>query len=170
VSRSATKKPGATPAMAQYLAAKEQHPEALLFFRMGDFYELFFDDAKIAAELLGITLTARSKGDNPIPMAGVPVRALDNYLKRLVDLGCKVAICEQMQDPKEAKGVVEREVVRVVTPGTLVEDDLLQGAGANFLAAVAQHGRAANYRRSKGGWRPPCVRRTTSATTPPTAC
>ncbi|MFO1051127.1 MAG: DNA mismatch repair protein MutS [Planctomycetota bacterium] len=127
---------GATPAMAQYLAAKERHPDALLFFRMGDFYELFFDDAKRAAELLDLTLTSRSKGDDPIPMAGVPYRAVDGYLRRLVELGERVAICEQMQDPREAKGVVERKVVRVVTPGTLTEDDLLGGASANHLAAV----------------------------------
>ncbi|MGE0142194.1 MAG: DNA mismatch repair protein MutS [Planctomycetota bacterium] len=132
-----TPRDGTTPAMAQYLAAKAQHPDALLLFRMGDFYELFFDDAKRAAELLELTLTSRNKGDDPIPMAGVPVRAIDNYLRRLVELGERVAICEQMQDPREAKGVVERKVVRVVTPGTLTEDDLLRGAGANHLAAVA---------------------------------
>ncbi|MBK8979209.1 MAG: DNA mismatch repair protein MutS [Planctomycetes bacterium] len=126
--------------MAQYLAAKDEHPDALLFFRMGDFYELFFDDARRASEALDIVLTSRSKGDDRIPMAGVPVRALDSYLKRLVEMGFKVAICEQVQDPKDAKGVVERRVVRVVTPGTLTEDDLLQGARANFLAAVAVRG------------------------------
>jgi DNA mismatch repair protein MutS len=135
---------GMSPAMAQYVAEKARHPDALLFFRMGDFYELFFDDAKRAAELLEITLTARNKGDNPIPMAGVPVRAVDGYLRRLVELGQKVAICEQVQDPKEAKGLVERRVVRVVTPGTLTEDDLLGGSSANHLAAihVGRDGRA----------------------------
>ncbi len=126
--------------MAQYLAAKERHPDALLFFRMGDFYELFFEDARIASEALDITLTARSKGDDKIPMAGIPVRALDNYLKRLVDGGFKVAICEQVQDPKDAKGVVERKVVRVVTPGTLTEDGLLPGSRANHLAAMVVKG------------------------------
>ncbi len=128
-----------TPAMAQYLASKKHHRDALLFFRMGDFYELFFDDAKIASKALGITLTSRSKGDNPIPMAGVPVRALDGYLKRLVQQGHRVAICEQMQDPKEAKGVVERQVVRVVTPGTLTEDTLLEDRRPNHLVAAAIH-------------------------------
>ncbi|MGE3172389.1 MAG: DNA mismatch repair protein MutS [Planctomycetota bacterium] len=128
-----------TPAMAQYLAAKKQHPDALVFFRMGDFYELFFDDAKLASKALGITLTSRSKGDNPIPMAGVPVRALDGYLKRLVQKGHRVAICEQMQDPKEAKGVVERQVVRVVTPGTLTEDSLLDDRRPNHLVAACVH-------------------------------
>jgi DNA mismatch repair protein MutS len=133
-----------SPAMAQYLAAKRQHPDALLFFRMGDFYELFHDDAVVASRDLGITLTSRNKdGDEPVPMAGVPVRSLDNYLKRLVEHGHRVAICEQMQDPKEAKGVVERAVVRVVTPGTLTEDSLLRTDRANHLAALhIQSGRA----------------------------
>ncbi|MFO1029806.1 MAG: DNA mismatch repair protein MutS [Planctomycetota bacterium] len=129
-----------TPAMAQYLAEKQRHPDALLFFRMGDFYELFFEDAKTAAKALGITLTSRSKGEGAIPMAGVPYRAVDGYLRRLVQMGHKVAICEQMQDPKEAKGVVERAVVRVVTPGTLTEDNLLDGRRDNHLAAVL-HGK-----------------------------
>ncbi|MEE9125830.1 MAG: DNA mismatch repair protein MutS, partial [Planctomycetota bacterium] len=127
-----------TPAMAQFMAAKKQHPDALLFFRMGDFYELFYDDAKTASRDLGIALTSRSKGDNPIPMAGVPVRSLDTYLKRLVQGGHKVAICEQTQDPKEAKGIVDRQVVRVVTPGTLTEDDLLDEGRANYLVAVCR--------------------------------
>jgi hypothetical protein len=117
---------------------KQRHPDALLFFRMGDFYELFFEDAKIAAKALGITLTSRSKGESAIPMAGVPVRAVDGYLRRLVQMGHKVAICEQMQDPREAKGVVERAVVRVVTPGTLTEDNLLDGRRDNHLAASAR--------------------------------
>ncbi|MCR9246451.1 MAG: DNA mismatch repair protein MutS [bacterium] len=128
---------GLSPAMQQYVTAKEQHPEALLFFRMGDFYELFFEDAKTAARDLGITLTARGKGENAIPMAGVPVRSIDGHLEKLVGLGHHVAICEQMQDPSEAKGVVDREVVRVVTPGTLTEDNLLRGDRANHLTAVA---------------------------------
>ncbi|HEB53266.1 MAG TPA: DNA mismatch repair protein MutS [bacterium] len=128
--------------MRQFAAAKEQHPDALLFFRMGDFYELFHDDAKTAAKALGITLTARGKGENAVPMAGVPVRAVDGYLRRLVQMGHRVAICEQMQDPKEAKGVVERAVVRVVTPGTLTEDNLLDGRRQNHLAAVSFGGGA----------------------------
>ncbi len=127
----------ATPAMAQYHAQKQRHPDALLFFRMGDFYELFFDDAKVAAKALGLTLTSRSKGESAIPMAGVPVRAVDGYLQRLVAAGHKVAICEQLQDPKDAKGVVERAVVRVLTPGTLTEDNLLDRGRSNHLAAVA---------------------------------
>ena len=101
-----------SPAMAQYRAQKERHPDALLFFRMGDFYELFWEDAKLAARDLGITLTSRGKGENAIPMAGVPVRAIDGYMQKLVHLGHHVAICEQMQDPREAKGVVAPAVVR----------------------------------------------------------
>ena len=125
-----------SPAMAQYVAQKQRHPDALLFFRMGDFYELFFDDAKVAAKALGITLTSRNKGENAIPMAGVPVRAADGYVRRLVHMGHRVAICEQTQDPKEAKGVVERDVVRVVTPGTVTEDHLLDDRRQNHLVAV----------------------------------
>ncbi len=122
-----------SPVMQQFDKAKKEHPDALLFFRMGDFYELFHDDAVEASRLLDITLTARSDG---IPMAGVPVRAADNYLRRLVGLGRRVAICEQMEDPKLAKGIVARAVVRVVTPGTLTEDGNLEGARNNYLAAV----------------------------------
>jgi len=129
--------------MAQYWAAKKQHPDALLFFRMGDFYEMFHDDAVEASRALGITLTSRSKGDSAIPMAGVPVRAADNYLGRLVKGGYKVAVCEQTEDPRAAKGVVKREVIRVITPGTLTEDNLLEQDRPNYLAAVsAQRGRA----------------------------
>ena len=130
-------KPKKTPAMRQFDAAKTQHPDAIVFFRMGDFYELFHDDAKVAAKALGITLTARGKGESAVPMAGVPVRALDGYLRRLVQIGHRVAICEQTQDPKEAKGIVDRAVVRVVTPGTLTEDNLLDVRRNNHLAAVS---------------------------------
>jgi len=134
---------GVTPVMAQFLAAKAQAPDAILFFRMGDFYELFFRDAEIAAGALGITLTKRGKHQGEdIPMAGVPVHALDGYLARLIRQGFKAAICEQMEDPAEArkrgsKAVVRRDIVRVVTPGTLTEDSLLDARGANRLAAVS---------------------------------
>jgi DNA mismatch repair protein MutS len=129
--------------MQQYMAHKQRLPDALLFFRMGDFYELFFDDAKLAAKLLGITLTSRSKGESAIPMAGVPVRAVDGYMQKLVQMGHRVAICEQMQDPREAKGIVDRDVVRILTPGTLTEDHLLEDKKANYLTAVAKgRGRA----------------------------
>ena len=141
---------GATPFMAQYLTAKAGQADAILFFRMGDFYELFFKDAEVAAAALGITLTKRGKHQGEdIPMAGVPVHALDGYLARLIRMGHKVAICEQLEDPAEAKkrggkAVVHRGVVRVVTPGTLTEDSLLDARGANRLAAVAvRKGRAA---------------------------
>ncbi len=121
----------------QYLTIKSQHPEILLFYRMGDFYELFFDDAKKAADWLGITLTHRGKANgDPIPMAGVPYHAVDNYLARLVKQGKSVAICEQIGDPATAKGPVERKVVRVITPGTLSEESLLEDHSENLLAAV----------------------------------
>ncbi|MET3781088.1 DNA mismatch repair protein MutS [Brevundimonas sp. 1080] len=141
---------GATPFMAQYLTAKAGQPDAILFFRMGDFYELFFKDAEVAAAALGITLTKRGKHQGEdIPMAGVPVHAMEGYLARLIRIGHKVAICEQLEDPADAKkrggkAVVHRGVVRVVTPGTLTEDSLLDARGANRLAAVAvRKGRAA---------------------------
>lgn len=124
-----------TPVMAQFATAKRRFPDALLFFRMGDFYELFFDDAKVASKALGLTLTARDR-EKKIPMAGVPVKAVDGYLRRLVRAGHKVAICEQMEDPATAKGLVERAVVRLVTAGTLTEDAALDPSAANYLLAV----------------------------------
>jgi DNA mismatch repair protein MutS len=134
---------GATPVMAQYFEAKARQPDALVFFRMGDFYELFFDDAAKAAGALGIALTARgAHGGEPIPMCGVPVHAAEAYLAKLIRAGFKVAVCEQMEDPSEArkrgsKSIVRRDVVRIVTPGTLTEDGLLDARGANRLAAIA---------------------------------
>ena len=116
-----------TPLRPQYLRIKAEHPERLLFFRMGDFYELFYDDAKRAAKLLDITLTARGESAGaPIPMAGLPYHAAEGYLARLVRLGESVAICEQIGDPQLAKGPVERRVVRIVTPGTVTEEALLE--------------------------------------------
>ncbi|MBF0380366.1 MAG: DNA mismatch repair protein MutS [Magnetococcales bacterium] len=127
-----------TPMMAQYLEIKAQHLDALLFYRMGEFYELFFDDAKIAAKDLDIILTTRGKtADKPIPMAGVPVHRLDNYLKIAVEAGHKVAICEQMEPPNKSKGPVRREVLRVVTSGTLTEESLLNPKSNNYLVAIA---------------------------------
>ncbi len=134
--------PDATPVMAQFFEAKARQPDALVFFRMGDFYELFFDDAVKASAALGITLTARGKhGGQEIPMAGVPVHAAEAYLAKLIRAGFKVAVCEQMENPAEArkrgsKSVVHRDVVRVVTPGTLTEESLLDARGANRLAAI----------------------------------
>ncbi len=140
---------GATPVMVQFFEAKARQPDALVFFRMGDFYELFFEDAEKAAAALGITLTARGNhGGAPIPMCGVPVHAAEAYLAKLIRSGFKVAVCEQMEDPAEArkrgsKSIVRRDVVRVVTPGTLTEDGLLDARGANRLAAIALRAGAA---------------------------
>lgn len=126
-----------TPVMQQYLRLKAQHPDALLFYRMGDFYELFFDDAKRAARLLDITLTARGQsGGQPIPMAGVPYHSAETYLSRLVRRGESVAICEQIGDPAKAKGPVERQVVRIVTPGTVTDDAFLDARRDTLLAAL----------------------------------
>ena len=125
-----------TPMMQQYLKIKAQHPQELLFYRMGDFYELFFDDAKRAADLLDITLTARGKsGGQPIPMCGVPYHSAEGYLARLVKRGVSVAICEQVGDPATSKGPVERKVVRIVTPGTLSDEALLDERRDNLLVA-----------------------------------
>ena len=127
-----------TPLMRQYFAAKAAHPDVLLFFRMGDFYELFYDDARKAARLLDITLTQRGQSAGaPIPMAGVPYHAVENYLARLVKLGESVAICEQIGDPALAKGIVERKVVRIVTPGTVTDEALLEDRRDNLLLAIA---------------------------------
>src|SRR5215207_963738 len=127
----------ATPMMQQYMDAKQACGDALLLFRMGDFYELFFDDAKTAARILGLTLTSRDKGENPIPMAGFPYHQLDSYLAKLIAGGLRAAVCEQVEDPKAAKGLVKREVTRVVTPGTLTDDALLDPRESNYLAALA---------------------------------
>ena len=126
-----------TPMMQQYRDAKEACGNALLLFRMGDFYELFFEDAKTAARELGLTLTSRDKGENPIPMAGFPHHQLDGYLGKIIAAGYRAAVCEQVEDPKLAKGLVKREVTRVVSPGTLTDDALLDPRESNFLAAVA---------------------------------
>ncbi len=141
----------ATPSMAQYLEIKAHHPDCLLFYRMGDFYELFFQDAEMASRTLGIVLTKRGKhGGMDIPMCGVPVVRSDEYLQRLIAAGHRVAVCEQMEDPAEArkrgsKAVVHRDVVRIVTPGTITEDGLLDARRANILAALSRQ------KRSSGG-------------------
>lgn len=127
-----------TPMMRQYLRIKAEHPDILVFYRMGDFYELFYDDARRAAALLDLTLTSRGQSAGaPIAMAGVPVHALDSYLAKLVRRGESVAICEQFGDPQTAKGPVERQVVRIVTPGTVTEDSLLDQHRDNLLMAIA---------------------------------
>jgi DNA mismatch repair protein MutS len=124
-----------SPMLQQYFGVKRQHPDALLFFRMGDFFELFFDDAKVASKVLGIALTSRSK-EQDVPMAGVPVRTVDAYLRKLIVAGHTVVVCDQVEDPKAAKGLVERAVTRVVTAGTLLEDALLESGRHNWLAAA----------------------------------
>jgi DNA mismatch repair protein MutS len=126
-----------TPMMQQYHEAKAAAGDALLLFRMGDFYELFFEDARTAARVLGLALTSRDKGDNPVPMAGFPYHQLDAYLAKIIAAGHRAAICEQVEDPKKAKGLVKRDVTRIVTPGTLTDDALLDPAASNYLAAVA---------------------------------
>ena len=126
--------------MQQYLSIKERYPDALLFYRMGDFYEMFFEDAQVASRVLEITLTSRNKHDeSPVPMCGVPYRAAQGYISRLIENGYKVAICDQVEDPKAAKGLVKREVVRVVTPGMIFEDDLLDAKTNNFILALSRH-------------------------------
>src|SRR5216684_8175705 len=133
-----------TPLMEQYVEIKAANPDCLLFYRMGDFYEMFFDDAEVASRALGIVLTKRGKHrGSDIPMCGVPVERADEYLHRLIALGHRVAVCEQLEDPAAArkrgsKSVVRRDVVRLVTPGTLTEDSLLDAKRNNYLAAIAR--------------------------------
>src|SRR6186997_2546324 len=133
-----------TPMMLQYLALKAEYPEMLLFYRMGDFYEMFYGDAERAARLLDITLTKRGQSaGQPIPMAGVPFHSVEQYLAKLVKAGESVAICEQIGDPATSKGPVERKVTRVVTPGTLTDAALLASRRDNLLAAIHQEGNEA---------------------------
>src|SRR4051812_20916278 len=128
-----------TPAMRQYQDAKRQYPGAIVFFRMGDFYEMFYEDALVASRALELTLTSRSKdaAGGAIPMCGIPYHALDTYLPRLVRKGYRVAICEQVEDPRKAKGIVKREVVRVFSPGTLLDAGYLDAREPSFLLAIA---------------------------------
>src|SRR5881396_2017309 len=134
----------ATPAMRQYLDAKAQHRDAILLFRMGDFYEVFYEDALVAARALELTLTSRARDPNGggIPMCGVPFHAVDGYIARLVKKGFRVAICDQVEDPRKAKGVVKREIVRVVSPGTLTDASYLDAREPAFLMAIAAMDRA----------------------------
>lgn len=126
-----------TPLMRQYSAIKERHPSALLFFRLGDFYELFFEDAIVASKELQITLTARNKEKGqPIPMCGVPYHAAEGYIARLIRKGFRVAICDQMEDARVAKKLVKREVTRVVTPGTAIDSQLLEPRENNYRKSV----------------------------------
>src|SRR5688500_2695226 len=132
-----------TPLMQQYQQIKSRHANAILMFRMGDFYEMFYDDAEVASRELGLTLTSRNNGGaSDVPLAGVPVKAVTEYLRRLVQKGYRVAICEQVEDPRLAKGIVRREVVETVTPGAAFSDDLLDGERHNFLCAVSGDGKS----------------------------
>ena len=125
--------------MRQYQGIKRQYPDSILFFRMGDFYETFYEDAKIASRVLGIALTSRDKDSGePIPLAGVPYRAADTYLTKFIKAGYKVAVCEQVEDPKKAKGIVKREVIRVITPGTVTDPKILDTKSNNYLASISQ--------------------------------
>ena len=147
-----------TPMMEQYLEIKAANPDCLLFYRMGDFYELFFEDAEVASRALGIVLTKRGKHrGRDIPMCGVPVERADEYLHRLIALGHRVAVCEQIEDPAEArkrgnKSVVRRDVVRLVTPGTLTEDTLLDARRNNYLLALARARASADEDRFALAW------------------
>src|SRR5687767_12408481 len=128
-----------TPLMRQYARIKAQHGDAILFFRMGDFYEMFMEDAVTAARVLGLTLTSRNNGGAArVPLAGFPIKAADTYVKRLVQQGFKVAICEQLEDPAQAKGIVDRGVVEVVTPGTALDEELLEPGRSTYLVALTR--------------------------------
>ncbi|MBM4394934.1 MAG: hypothetical protein FJ087_04510 [Deltaproteobacteria bacterium] len=132
----------ATPSMQQYLRAKAGHPDCIVLFRIGDFYETFYEDAVEVSRLLDIVLTSRNKdGPDPIPMAGVPWHSVSGYLQRLVEAGKKVAIAEQMEDPKQVKGIVRREVVRVITPGVLLDSELADPTAANHLVCAVREDR-----------------------------
>ena len=135
-----------TPAMEQYRFFKAKYPDAILFFRMGDFYETFETDAETIAPVLGIALTSRSKDKSGkrIPLAGVPYHAGENYIAKLVSNGFKVAICEQVEDPKYAKGVVKRDVVRVITPGTVIDDAYLSSTDSHYLMVISAPGKDDN--------------------------
>ena len=135
-----------TPMMKQYLEIKKDNPDSILFFRLGDFYEMFADDAKLASRELDLTLTTRDRGkpeEERVPMCGVPYHSCDGYIARLIAKGYKVAICEQMEDPATAKGLVDRDIIRIVTPGTLMESAMLEEGRNNFLAAVCLEGASA---------------------------
>jgi len=129
-----------TPMIKQYLSIKDAYPDAILLYRMGDFFEMFFEDAETASRALEITLTSRNKNDaHPVPMCGVPVRAVQGYIARLIEKGFKVALCDQVEDPSQAKGIVKREVVRVLTPGMILENELLERSTHNYILSLAAH-------------------------------
>ena len=126
-----------TPMMRQYMEVKQQYPDCFLFYRLGDFYEMFFDDAVEGSKILELTLTGRDCGlEERAPMCGVPYHAVDTYVNKMISLGHKVAICEQMEDPALAKGLVTRSVTRVITPGTVIEEKMLDGAKNNYIFSL----------------------------------
>ena len=130
-----------TPLMNQYLSVKREYPDTILLFRLGDFYEMFYDDAKVASEILGIALTSRDRSKkNPVPLCGVPYHSVEPHISKLLGSGRKVAICEQVGDPKQAKGIVDRKVVRVLTPGVVLDSENLESKNNNYLACVADDG------------------------------
>ncbi len=126
-----------TPMMKQYMRLKARFPDKILFYRMGDFYEMFHEDAKVASQVLGLALTSRSKGDGAVPMAGIPHHSADTYIRRLIKAGHNVAICEQVEDPATAQGLVDRDIVRVITPGTYTDEKFLDSTANNYLLAIA---------------------------------
>ena len=129
--------------MKQYVEIKEKYPDCILFYRMGDFYEMFFDDALTAAPILEITLTSRNKSkEDAVPLCGFPYHAASGYITKLVDKGYKVAVCEQVEDPKNAKGIVQRAVVRVITPGLVIDEENLNASENNYLACISAGGQA----------------------------
>ena len=133
------KKGELSPMMKQYFDVKKDYPGVLLFFRLGDFYEMFFDDAKVASEELDLVLTGRDCGqDERAPMCGVPFHSADSYIAKLVSRGYKVAICEQVEDPATAKGIVKRDVIRIITPGTVIENGILDDGVNNYLCAICR--------------------------------
>ena len=126
-----------TPLMKQYKEIKSKHEDSILFFRLGDFYEMFFDDAVKASKELGLTLTSRNKEkDMDVPLAGVPYHSANSYISKLVSKGYKIAICEQVEDPKTAKGIVKREVTKIITPGTVIDVDTLDAKSNNYLMSI----------------------------------
>src|SRR3989338_1288276 len=129
-----------TPAMHQYMKAKSQYPDCVLLMRMGDFYETFYEDAKLVARVLQITLTSRGGEHSKVPLAGIPYHALEPYLAKLIKAGYKVAIVEQLEDPKLAKGVVKRDIVRIITPGSVMEDVILDSKANNYIMSIYPDG------------------------------
>src|SRR5262249_29387864 len=133
----AARNPNETPLMRQYLDVKDRHPDAIIFFRLGDFYEMFFEDAVLGARLLDLTLTTRDKGkEDAVPMCRVPHHAARGYGALRTSVGPQVGVCEQMEDPRFAKGIVKREVVRIITPGVVIDDDVLEPKLPHYLAAL----------------------------------